>query len=103
MTALCAEQVEKVIVRLCSMGTDIKTQRQRVKTVQRQSIPDARKAFQRGFCAAEMAGELIINLSENLPIKRACPRLWCRAACPRFGVEPKNCPPQGLARGIGVA
>ena len=31
------------------------------------------------FCAAEMAGELIRNQSENLPIKRACPRLWCRA------------------------
>ena len=31
------------------------------------------------FCAAEMAGELTRNQSENLPIKRACPRLWCRA------------------------
>ena len=31
------------------------------------------------FCAAEMAGELIRNLSENLPVEGACPRLWCRA------------------------
>ena len=31
------------------------------------------------FCAAEMAGELIKNLSENLPVEGACPRLWCRA------------------------
>ena len=30
------------------------------------------------FCAAEMAGELIRNLSENLPVEGACPRLWCR-------------------------
>ena len=54
------------------------------------------------FCAAEMAGELIRNLSENLPIKRACPRLWCRpelirnlsenlpveGACPRLWCRP---------------
>ena len=33
------------------------------------------------FCAAEMAGELIRNLSEKLPVE---------GACPVFGVEPKN-------------
>ena len=33
------------------------------------------------FCAAEMAGELIRNQSEKLPVEGACPRLWCR---PRF-------------------
>jgi len=31
------------------------------------------------FCAAEMAGELIRNLSGKLPAEGACPRLWCRA------------------------
>ena len=36
------------------------------------------------FCAAEIAGKLIRNLSENLPVEGACPRLWCRAV---FGVE----------------
>ena len=30
------------------------------------------------FCAAEMAGELIRNQSEKLPVEGACPRLWCR-------------------------
>ena len=32
------------------------------------------------FCAAEMAGELIRNQSEKLPVEGACPRLWCRPA-----------------------
>ena len=32
------------------------------------------------FCAAEMAGELIRNLSEKLPVEGACPCLWCRAS-----------------------
>ena len=30
------------------------------------------------YCAAEMAGELIRNLSEKLPVEGACPCLWCR-------------------------
>ena len=29
-----------------------------------------------------MAGELIRNLSENLPVEGACPRLWCRPKLP---------------------
>ena len=33
------------------------------------------------FCAAEMAGELIRNLSEKLPVE---------GACPVFGVEPEE-------------
>ena len=36
------------------------------------------------FCAAEMAEKLIKNLSENLPVEGACPRLWCRAL---FGIR----------------
>ena len=39
------------------------------------------------FCAAEMAGELIRNLSEKLPVEKACPRLWCRADIPEIGGE----------------
>ena len=31
------------------------------------------------FCAAEMAGELIRNQSEKLPVEGACPCLWSRA------------------------
>ena len=44
------------------------------------------------FCAAEMAGELIRNLSENLPIKRACPRLWCRPGKAAYGNADGNRP-----------
>ena len=36
------------------------------------------------FCAAEMAGELIRNQSEKLPVEGACPRLWCRPMKPRY-------------------
>ena len=32
------------------------------------------------FCAAAMAGKLIRNLSEKLPVEGACPCLWWRAA-----------------------
>ena len=46
-----------------------------------------------GFCAAAMAGELIRNLSEKLPVEGACPCLRCR---------PKNCPLKGLAPVFGV-
>ncbi len=37
------------------------------------------------FCAAAMAGKLIRNLSEKLPVEGACPCLWWRArkAAPR--------------------
>ena len=30
------------------------------------------------FCAAEVAGELFRNMSEELPVEGACPRLGCR-------------------------
>ena len=50
------------------------------------------------FCAAEMAGELIRSLSENLPDEGACPCLWCRPS----ETCRKNCPLKGLAPVFGV-
>ena len=38
------------------------------------------EAIKTGFCAAAMAGKLIRNLSEKLPVEGACPCLWWRAA-----------------------
>ena len=39
-------------------------------------------------CAAELVGELIRNLSEELPVEGVCPCLWFR---PVFGGDPVWC------------